>query len=405
MSTTIPVAASSGEPLRDEAAAPIRTWKASSFRLLGKRLAGLDGVRGIAVLAVAIFHAARIHAHSSLISNAWFGIVFSAWAGVDLFFVLSGFLITGILLDSRTQPGYFKNFYARRTLRIFPLYYAVVLTATVIVPLFVGVHRLPELYRRLVENRLWLILYLQNYLQVLGPHQLPGFGHFWSLAIEEQFYWFWPLIARFTPRRILLSVCVAVCALSPLLRAYLLAHGSAAWAVRQYTFTRMDSLLFGAMAAILIRETNLPRMAGWLKWIGVGVAAAALAGIAWSKGYIPYEEANETVIYGYTGLSILFAVLVYTVASGDGLLSRFCGSKVLRWFGKYSYAIYIFHAPITLAYEHSVGMKLKFHSEYLTALAEFACTVAAASAIAVVSWYVLENPVLKLRRLFEYKAA
>ena len=119
----------------------------------------------------------------------WSAVMNSTWFGVDLFFVLSGFLITGNLIDARGQSGYFRNFYARRTLRIFPLYYSVLVGVFLILPLAAPLIHLPDAYSDLSRNQLWLWSYLQNYVQAKGPHQLPGFGHFWSLAVEEQFYW------------------------------------------------------------------------------------------------------------------------------------------------------------------------------------------------------------------------
>ena len=181
----------------------------------GKRLMSLDGLRGIAILAVIAEHTLRLFHPTSVLSRLWAAFQESSWAGVDLFFVLSGFLITGILLDSRHDKRYFLNFYARRTLRIFPLYYAVLVIAILIVPAVMGFSKLPELYSRLVANQLWLWTYLQNFAQASGPHALPGFGHFWSLAVEEQFYWVWPLAVFLLPRRHLFRLCITLCAFLP----------------------------------------------------------------------------------------------------------------------------------------------------------------------------------------------
>src|SRR5206468_651405 len=151
-------------------------------------------LRGLAILLVIAFHTLRVTGKEGLIGRFGAAIQDSGWIGVDLFFVLSGFLITGILLDSLGKPGYFRNFFARRTLRIFPLYYAVLTVSLFLVPALIGLQRLPELYHRLLENQLWLWTYAANYLQATGRHTLPGFGHFWSLAIEEQFYLLWPFV-------------------------------------------------------------------------------------------------------------------------------------------------------------------------------------------------------------------
>jgi peptidoglycan/LPS O-acetylase OafA/YrhL len=190
----------------------------------GSRLTSLDGLRGLAVLSVVLFHTLRLQ-NAGVFGEIWKRFHGSAWAGVDLFFVLSGFLITGILLDSRGQENYFRNFYARRTLRIFPLYYTVLAVALLVVPFVVGFPRLPAAYPRLLENQLWLWTYTQNYLQATTAHTLPGFGHFWSLAVEEQFYWFWPLVVCLLPRKALLRFCLIVCAILPFIRLALILSG------------------------------------------------------------------------------------------------------------------------------------------------------------------------------------
>ncbi len=170
-------------------------------KLSHRRLNSLDGLRGIAVLSVIAFHTLRVTGQEGLFGLALNRLQETAWAGVDLFFVLSGFLITGILLDTRDCPSYFKTFFARRTFRIFPLYYGVLAVAIFGVPAILGRAHLPDLYPRLLANQFWLWTYTANYLQATGAHTLPGFGHFWSLAIEEQFYWFWPLVVYFASRR------------------------------------------------------------------------------------------------------------------------------------------------------------------------------------------------------------
>jgi len=125
----------------------------------------LDGVRGLAILGGIAFHTLRPYEYRGFLGAIWRGLEETSWSGIDLFFVLSGFLITGILLDSRGRGGYFRNFYARRTLRIFPLYYSVLLGVLVIVPAVIGLGRLPALYAQLIKNQIWLWTYLQNYLQ------------------------------------------------------------------------------------------------------------------------------------------------------------------------------------------------------------------------------------------------
>lgn len=367
----------------------------------GIRLKSLDGLRGVAILAVIAFHALRVRHATGLFGGSWSAIQWSLWAGVDLFFALSGFLITGILLDSREDKRYFLNFYARRTVRIFPLYYAVLTAALLIVPAVIGLSHLPPLYPRLLENQLWLWTYLQNYLQSTGEHTLPGFGHFWTLAVEEQFYWVWPLIVYFTNRHWLLRVCVLLCAASPLLRLALSLSGDANWAIRQYTFTRADSLLYGAMVALVLRNPDLTR---WVRRVAPMAALASvmvLAGILVKFGMLAYE-ATETIVLGYSALGILSAMLIYHLVTRQGQLAAALSRPSIRWFGKYSYGMYVFHWPITQAYEAALRPKLQFGSPYLAALASFFVITSISGGVAFVSWHVFEVHFLKLKKYFEY---
>lgn len=366
----------------------------------GSRSATLDGIRGIAILSVLAFHTLRISTPLNPAVSVWRFFQDSSWAGVDLFFVLSGFLITGILLDSKGQQGYFRNFYARRSLRIMPLYYAVLTIALVILPLIAGSH-LPEMYTQLRQHQIWLWLYLQNYFQARGSHALPGFGHFWTLAVEEQFYWFWPLIVFFSSRKLLLRICVAVCVLEPVLRFLLLAAGSTPWAVREFTFTRMDSLLYGAIAAILVREG-----ADFIKFrilylVAAACATAFLVLISIRHGFILYEDVN-TVVLGYSAVGIVCAVFILACVASKGQLARTVSSPVLAWFGRHSYALYIIHPALLAIYETKAPHSLQVNT-FPAAIVRFAAIALPSCAFAWLSWELIEKRFLRLKKYFEYQ--
>ena len=215
---------------------------------VAKRIDALDGVRGFAVLAVLVFHTLPIpDGAPGLVTAVWNAAVRSCWVGVDLFFVLSGFLITRTLCNAKGRLNCFRDFYVARILRIAPLYFSVLLGAVYVVPLLIPADVLPLLYVRLIKNQSWLWLFLQNYLQARAPHQLPGFGHFWTLAIEEQFYFVWPVIVLWSCRSLLLLLCFTICALEPVARYYCLSAGYSNWAIRQLTFLRVDALVAGAL--------------------------------------------------------------------------------------------------------------------------------------------------------------
>src|SRR3954466_4450020 len=207
----------------------------------------LDGLRGIAILAVMIHHAAEFGQGNSP-ATAVHQFLHLGRHGVDLFFVLSGFLITGILLDSKGSPRYFSTFYARRTLRIFPLYYGVLLVVLVVLPLIVPQ---PPAAREVIADQGWLWLYASNILmawrnRVLFNGEHVYLSHFWSLAVEEQFYLVWPLVVLLVGGRGLAWVCAACLPVALVVRG-LTTRGSEFSAAIFLTPCRVDSLAVGAL--------------------------------------------------------------------------------------------------------------------------------------------------------------
>ena len=220
----------------------------------GERVPVLDGIRGIAILLVMMFHfwavgTARL---SYPLERAYSSIAGMGWIGVDLFFVLSGFLITGILLDLRRNPDYFRIFYGRRTVRIFPLYYAALTVFFLVVPMLLTHlhHQRAFDVETGTAGKLFAWTYLLNWYEGLKgfqiiPHPLQ---HFWSLAIEEQFYLVWPFLVLKLARRRLIQVCFGLMALGLFMRAVMY------WIhlpIAAYTWTicRADPLAAGAIVA------------------------------------------------------------------------------------------------------------------------------------------------------------
>ncbi len=194
--------------------------------------------------------------------------------GVYLFFVLSGFLITRILLSEKHKSGYFRNFYARRTLRIFPLYYGVLaLQFWVLLPIFPTPHILAD-----AHYQGWLWAYSYNILTAVKGHFFFAsdwmvLGHFWSLAVEEQFYLFWPFIVLALRRESLLKLCIGIVALTPILRLVFYAAGANLYWVTMFTICQMDSLALGAMLACLESSGRLNAVVPTARRVVLGIGA------------------------------------------------------------------------------------------------------------------------------------
>ena len=332
------------------------------------------------------------------------GSLFSFGAtGVDLFFVLSGFLITGILYDSLADPNYFGKFYARRVLRIFPLYYGV-LAILAVVALASGVSWHRELWS--------LVLYLQNtnviavsVTHYTGPMPL---SHFWSLAVEEQFYLVWPLLAYvFRTQQKLMRICVACMLVCPLARLWLWMHGAGYQTVHTNTFCRADTLLAGAALALLLRSREHDRTLRIAPWLIFGIFVTAVlhtetpAGGNSHPSFWPiFQLAFRYTLLaaGYTGL------IAWSLASRVG--RRLFDVRPLRSLGKYSYGIYVLHIPL-FAYLQSplkkvIAMQLtpnKGVAVILTGCAVFLISVGAAQ----LSYELYEKRFLRLKRFFDYR--
>ncbi len=297
----------------------------------------LDGVRGLAIVLVLAHNFSLLDGATSIVARLVSLGLDAGWVGVGLFFVLSGFLITGILLDTREAENYWGAFLARRALRIFPLYYAVLFVAFVVAPLF---GRVPLG----AEHQLWLWTYLANFAPPVAI-----FSHVWSLSIEEQFYLLWPLFVRRLSRRGITAFSCALVGVAVVSRLALRQSSFGPEAAYVFTFARVDALALGALSAVALRDARARARIAKRRTALRGLALLVGLGTFVATRGAPRTGA-ATQMFGYTAFALVFAWFVLDAATAlpREPLARVLAWRPLRSIGRYSYAMYIFHLPIHL---------------------------------------------------------
>ena len=343
----------------------------------------LQGLRGLAVLAVVIYHCHnRLEGTWIHYASLW------GWVGVNLFFTLSGFLITSILIEARDKPHYFRNFYARRALRIWPVYFLLLIVCYSMPEWFLG--------DTLAHQAHWqtLVAYAL-FVQNLRHAALPGtLGPTWSLAIEEQYYFVWAPIVRFCKGRIswlLPGILVAMLIASPLVR-YL--HPQWIRGMGTHTAIHLDGIALGSLLALGLYRVALTRRT-WI-WIGF---AAAIAGVVFAA-----TIAGGTSFLD-SALALAFAGVVLAAVAGTG--ARNPVAAVLRrgplpYYGQISYGMYMTHI-LVFVYFGNFDARLddNHHIGIAGNLAIVALRLVASTIVATVLWYGFESQVLKLKRYFK----
>jgi peptidoglycan/LPS O-acetylase OafA/YrhL len=360
----------------------------------------LDGLRGCAIIAVLLLHfTSALGAPAGAPARVVKQVFGTGWVGVDLFFVLSGFLITGILADARGTPHRYRTFYVRRALRILPLYYGFVLLLFVVPPL-VGARA----YTTPIADQLPYWLHLQNF-RPLTSGALSFAGHLWSLAIEEQFYLVWPLIVFSLSRRNVLRVCAACLAGALAYRIAGVLAGANLHTVYFLTPGRIDGLALGAAIALMTRGGGLARLRRIAPAV-LATSAAVLAGAALHpSGFDP--GGAYMVSMGYSALAFFFgAMLVLALDAAPARLPRLLSGGVLRFFGRYSYGLYVLHVPLIklgrlagVSPDPFAGTRWE-----LPGLLGYMAVMTAASIVAALaSWHLYEKHFLKLKARFTYR--
>lgn len=361
-------------------AAPERTTSPQARRpaWLPAYIPELQGLRGLAVLGVVVYHN-----HLLLAGTPFFYAPKWGWAGVNLFFVLSGFLITSILLEARDKPHYFRNFYARRALRIWPVYILLLIVCYSIPGWFLG--------DTLANQTHWKTLAAYAlFLQNLRHTPLPGtLGPTWSLAIEEQYYFLWAPIVRISRGRVgrwllplfLLSLVIA----SPLFR---LSH--AHWLNPTHTLIHLEGIALGSLLALGIYSLSLSRRT-WL-WIGVTAAVLGFALTATYAGGTSFLD---------TALALAFTGVVLLAIAGSGArnpLAFVLRRGPLPYYGQISYGMYMTHI-LVFVYFGSFDARLD-HMGITGNLILLGLRILAATVAATILWYGFESRILKLKRYF-----
>lgn len=359
----------------------------------------LEGIRGYGFLVVFLAHyfspeqfadKGRIFYYPSLIESA-IGIF-----AVPGFFVVSGYLIGGILYDTSDREGFFKVFYSRRILRVFPVYYLTLLAIT-LVDLY---HRVP------LDYHFWAhFFYVQNLLP--GYATLPGAPtnqtiHFWSLAVEEQFYLLWPLVVWLFPaRRPLLRITAALIALSFILRL------ASPWLhmpdemLYLSTPTRVDAILLGVVLAIVRHDRIYQRILPMAKYFALGglliVAVRALfTGSSWSFAYLD-------IVFMFPCVDITCAALVVAAMEKDSWLYRVCSRPWVCWLGKLSYSLYVFHYTYIMWFQNTVIPRLTAYMPHTIAVFVSGCIAFCLTlTLSVLSYRFLEGPIVNFKKRLKY---
>jgi peptidoglycan/LPS O-acetylase OafA/YrhL len=361
---------------------------------------GLDGLRAIAFLLVFALHTNYLQI---------------GWVGVSLFFVLSGFLITGILLDMKkalASQQYFLKFYGRRLLRIFPLYYFYLLLVVVLTTWLISLPYRPRYMQIPLDQIKYAFAYVYDFFFATAAFKHSNFlDHFWSLSVEEQFYIIWPFLILRVPDKYLKKLFLGFIIMGPVFRlAFYFVHvsgvfsflaESAAQAIYPLPFSHMDAFALGAyISRFSIPHARKQFLALLVLIPMTGFAAQYLAtgeiGATSALGYPLLLPNSLQFVWGYTLLDYFFAVLIYGVAR-EGWFVRFLEIRPARYLGRISYGLYVYHFPIIWFAARMADWNIREPLlKPLTAVVSLVATIVIAS----LSFFLLERPILNLKDRF-----
>jgi peptidoglycan/LPS O-acetylase OafA/YrhL len=318
------------------------------------------------------------------------------WCGVDLFFVLSGFLIGGILLRSVNSPEYYKTFYIRRFYRIIPLYYLWVIGYFAVV----GIWGSAETLRALPLYLLFVQNSFKIYHAAIGTAVL---GALWSLAVEEQFYLIIPTLIRFLSRRLVLIGLVAMLLIAPLIRVllyiYVPAHSAAPYML---TVCRADALSLGVLCAFAWQSERFIAAFREHRRYGYALLLVLFAGFLALAALSPLQYSMTMYSWGFSLIDMFFAVtMLVTILDTDSIWAAICRWVFLGSLGRVSYCLYIIHVFVDLLCHKAVFHRLPRFDSAATALVSLGAA-ALSYAIAVASWKFFEEPLLRRAHAYKY---
>jgi peptidoglycan/LPS O-acetylase OafA/YrhL len=376
-----------------------------------KRVPQLDGIRGLAISLVLVWHY-YVFLPTPEISpvNAFFKKIFIlSWSGVDLFFVLSGFLIGGILLDNRSAKNYYYTFYLRRICRILPLYFILIIPFMVVYlsKVWKNIPVLGWLFNNPLP--LWSYATFTQNLFVMndGSFGANGLGVTWSLAIEEQFYLILPFLIRFVSKTNLPYVFISLIIAAPLFRSILLfTFPTRVFAGFVLLPGRMDALFLGVLGAWILRQDDMRdfltrnRRFAFIAMLLFGSIIPVLT-YMYSKPGAPAAKMLLTI--GFTCMSAFFLCLILiSVISSNGTISKILSFKPLRSLGIVSYFVYLFHL-IFLGLAHAFVLNQKPQNTDLTNILVTFLSLVLLFSIAALSWVLFEKPFIKFGHRVNYE--